>query len=176
MLFADVVGFSKLEEPQIPAFFERYLRKVARLLPRGEDRRQNFFNTWGDGLFMVFDQPKTAVGFALRLRDAVKREDWEAHGLPAGMSIRIALHTGPVYSARDPILKRDNYFGTHVNHAARIEPVVTPGAVYASSETAAVLASNAEKEFAWDDMGIVHFAKKYGAHRLYRLRRRGEPE
>ena len=36
-------------------------------------------------------------------------------------------HAGPVYEEFDPILKKRNFFGRHVNQAARIEPIVLPG-------------------------------------------------
>ena len=173
MLFADMVGFSKLKEPRLPSFFELYLRKVDRLLKRFSSRVP-FFNTWGDGLYLVFERVEDAADFSLGLRDAIERTNWVTHNLPAHTSIRIGLHTGPVFRGRDPILQRTNFFGAHVTHAARIEPVTLPGTVYASEQTAALLAAEGNERFACDYLGKVEFAKKYGAFTLYRLRRHGE--
>ena len=175
MLFADMVGFSKLKEPRLPAFFELYLGKVERLLTslRG---RVPFFNTWGDGLYLVFDTVEDGAEFSLRLRDVIQRTNWEKYNLPAETGIRIGLHTGPVFRGRDPVLRRINVFGAHVNHAARIEPVVLPGTVYVSEQTAALLAASENRSFDCDYLGEVEFAKKYGAFVLYRLRRRGEAD
>ena len=51
--------------------------------------------------------------------------------LPNGnMDVRISLHAGPVYEEFDPILKKRNFFGSHVNQAAQIEPIVLPGSVF----------------------------------------------
>lgn len=175
MLFADMVGFSKLKEPRLPAFFELYLGKVERLLT-GLRGRVPFFNTWGDGLYLVFDAVEDAADFSLRLRDVIQRTHWEQHNLPPETGIRIGLHTGPVFRGRDPVLRRINVFGAHVTHAARIEPVTLPGTVYVSEQTAALLAATGNDSFDCDYLGEVEFAKKYGAFVLYRLRRRGEAD
>jgi hypothetical protein len=33
--------------------------------------------------------------------------------------VRVGMHAGPVYGALDPILGQINFFGSHVNRAAR---------------------------------------------------------
>ena len=43
--------------------------------------------------------------------------------------MRIGLHTGPVFEDYDAIIGRNNYFGSHVSRAARIEPVRRRAAV-----------------------------------------------
>lgn len=175
MLFADMVGFSKLKEQDTPAFLVHFLGEVARVV-RGSGAPPAFINTWGDGLFMVFDEVAAAAEFALRLRDAVLGTDWPAHGLPAGTSIRIGMHAGPVFPAEDPIIGRRNFFGAHVNRAARIEPVTAPGAVYISEQMAALLAASGARRFACDYLGSMELAKHYGESILYRLRRTHEGE
>jgi len=175
MLFADMVGFSKLREPQIPVYFELYLHKVEQLLS-GSGARMPFFNTWGDGLYLVFNDVEDAADFSLRLRDAIRREPWAKHDLPPETNIRIAMHTGPVFRGHDPVLRRTNVFGAHVNHAARIEPVTLPGTVCVSEQTAAILTATGDARFACDYLGSVEFAKKYGAFVLYRLRRAGQAD
>ena len=47
---------------------------------------------------------------------------------------------GPVYSGHDPIIGKMNYYGSHVNRAARIEPVTIPGCAFLSEQFAALLA------------------------------------
>lgn len=175
MLFADMVGFSRLQEQDTPAFLVHFLGEIARVVARAA-AKPAFLNTWGDGLFMVFDSTSTAAGFALELRDAVRDTDWRRHGLPAETSIRIGMHSGPVFPAEDPIIGRRNFFGAHVNRAARIEPVTVPGAVYVSEQTAALLAASGAREFACDYLGSVPLAKHFGDSVLYRLRRAHESE
>ncbi|MCX7556080.1 TRAFs-binding domain-containing protein [Xanthomonadaceae bacterium JHOS43] len=176
MLFADMVGFSRLKEEDTPSFLVNFLGAIAQMLAQCETK-PSFVNTWGDGLFMVFDDVSAGVEFALRLRDAMHGEDWPARGLPAGTTLRIGMHTGPVFEAHDPIIGRSNYFGSHVVRAARIEPVATPGAAYVSAELAYTLAaSGAHGGFATDYLGLLSLAKSYGTEPLYRLRRAQEAE
>ena len=175
MLFADVVGFSKLREEAAPSFFVEFLGQIAEVI-KVSDPRPVACNTWGDGLFIVFDAVAAAADFALRLRDMVVENDWTRAGLPSDTNIRIAVHAGPVYRAYDPIIERDNYFGAHVNRAARIEPVTTPGSVFVSEQTACLLAAQGSRGFACDYLGVMDFAKQYGSGALYRLRRTDEIE
>jgi class 3 adenylate cyclase len=175
MLFADMVGFSKLREEDTPSFLLNFIGAIADIVHRSP-QRPVFVNTWGDGLFLVFDDVDAGADFALLLRDSVLRTDWPARGLPAGTSIRIGMHTGPVFPADDPILGRPNFFGSHVIRAARIEPVAAPGAVYVSTEMASVLAADGGQRFATDYLGRLPLAKGFGTDPLYRLRRAGEAE
>jgi class 3 adenylate cyclase len=170
MLFADMVGFSRLQEEDTPSFLVHFLGAIAEMLQRC-GHPPDFVNTWGDGLFMVFDEVGAGVEFALQLRDAVQRTDWAARGLPAGTSVRMGMHTGPVFEALDPLIGRPNYFGSHVVRAARIEPVAVPGAVYVSAELAFSLAASGAAGFATDYLGVLPLAKGYGSGPLYRLRR-----
>jgi class 3 adenylate cyclase len=175
MLFADVVGFSKIGEAEAPSFFVDFLNEIADMIhsyPVGPA----FYNTWGDGLFLVYQDIEAAADIALLLRDTVKNKDWQSVGLPEETSIRIGMHAGPVYSAHDPIVNRQNYYGSHVNRAARIEPVTTPGSVFISEQTACLLALTNNDSFTCDYLGPIDLAKKYGSGVLYRLRRKNEIE
>ncbi|MEW6690631.1 MAG: TRAFs-binding domain-containing protein [Pseudomonadota bacterium] len=175
MLFADMVGYSKLREHETPQFFVHFLGALERELQASSDRPV-FGNTWGDGLYLVFEQAAHGADFALRLRDAVARIDWTGAGLPADMNIRIGMHTGPVFRALDPIIRQENFFGSHVTRAARIEPVAAPGSVYVSEQMAAALAATGEQRFACDYLGALSLAKQFGIGRIYRLRRASETD
>jgi class 3 adenylate cyclase len=175
MLFGDVVGFSKLREAEAPAFFVNFLGLVARQMEQSATPPASC-NTWGDGLYIVFDDAAAAAGFALGLRDRIARTDWQSHDLPVGLSARIGMHSGPVFQAFDPIIQRINYFGSHVTRSARIEPVTAPGSVYVSEQTAALLAAGGNRDFACDYLGQMALAKGYGRTVLYRLRRASEDE
>ena len=175
MLFADMVGYSRLREQETPQFFFHFLGALERELA-ASSARPAFGNTWGDGLYLVFEQAAQGADFALRLRDAIARIDWRASGLPGDMNIRVGMHTGPVFRALDPIIGQENFFGSHVTRAARIEPVAAPGSVYVSEQTAAALAATGERRFACDYLGQLSLAKQFGAGRIYRLRRAAESE
>jgi len=175
MLFADMVGYSKLREHETPQFFVHFLGAIEREIDASRDRPV-FGNTWGDGLYLVFENVAHGADFALRLRDAIARIEWRKAGLPADMNIRVGMHTGPVFRTLDPIIKQENFFGSHVTRAARIEPVAAPGSVYVSEQTAAALAASDDRRFACDYLGPLGLAKEYGSGKIYRLRRASEPE
>jgi adenylate cyclase len=170
MLFADVVGFTRLREEETPAFLVEFLGSIAEIVRTGVVRPA-FVNTWGDGLFMVFDDVAAGADAALRVRDKVLGTDWRARGLPESTSVRVGMHSGPVFPATDPLLGRANFFGSHVNRAARIEPVAAPGTVYVSEAMACLLAASGEVRFATDYLGTIPLAKGFDSSPLYRLRR-----
>jgi class 3 adenylate cyclase len=126
--------------------------------------------TWGDGLYVVFNSPQDGAEFALGFLDRTLGVDWTAAGLSSTSRIRIALHAGPVFHGFDPVMSRDDFFGSSVTRTARIEPVTQPGTVYASEAFAATLAA-AGGPFALEYIGRMPLAKAYGESRIYRLDR-----
>jgi class 3 adenylate cyclase len=171
MLFADAVGFSQLTEEQIPGFVQQYLGAVAALMARSP-YAPVMQNTWGDGLYGVFATVHEAGEFALDLCALVTGMNWAAHGLPETLSLRIALHAGPVYACTNPVTGQPDCLGTHVSRAARIEPVTPPGQVYASQAFVALAASQGVTAFTYDYVGRTPLAKGYGTFPTYHLRRR----
>jgi class 3 adenylate cyclase/tetratricopeptide (TPR) repeat protein len=172
MLFCDFKGFSKLTDVELPNFVTNLLGEVGKVVD-SYGGTVNFANTWGDGLFLVFEDPAQAARCALDLQLAIRHIDLAAAGLPTTMAMRIGGHLGPAYAAADPVLKRVNYFGAHVSRAARIEPVTPEGCVYVTETFAAVLGFEHGNEFTCDYVGMTAAAKKYGSMRMFLLRRHG---
>jgi class 3 adenylate cyclase len=172
VLFADVVKFSQLGEAQIPAFVQHFLGAIGRLARDAAHCAPVAQNTWGDGLYFVFEHVKDAGLFALELSRLVQDIDWTAHGLPSELSLRIGLHAGPVYRCLDPITGKMNYIGSHVSRGARIEPITPPGQVYASQAFAALASVERIREFDCQYVRRVEWAKRYGAFPTYVVRRR----
>ena len=172
MLFADVAGFGRVHDAHAPLFHARFLSMVAGQLERCP-RPPLEMNTWGDALYVVFDAAEDGVEFALGLVERMDAVDWLAAGLPASSQIRVALHAGPVFCGYDPIIGRDNYFGTSVVKTARIEPITPPGVVYASESFVATLASSDLSRHACEYVGELQLAKNHGPSRIYRLERIG---
>jgi tetratricopeptide (TPR) repeat protein len=170
LLFADAHGFSMLGEPQIPPFVNRFLGTVAERLARAP-RQPLLKNTWGDGLYCVFDSARDAGLFALDLAEAIAAGDWAGCGLPAEMTLRTGLHAGPAYACTDPVTARLNYLGAHVSRAARIEPITPPGEVYASREFAAIARAESATGLRCEYVGRTPLAKSYGDAPLYVVRR-----
>ena len=172
MIFADAYHFSSLAEEQIPSFTRHFMGSVATLANGPMKSATLYQNTWGDGLFFVFETVADAGRFALKLADRVASIDRMAVGLPEDLSLRIALHAGPVYRFKDRIIRKPSYIGSHVNRAARIEPVTPPGQIYASDAFAALAALEAPHLFRFEYVGRIPLAKSFGEFPMYRLRKR----
>ena len=196
LLFADIVGYSRLRERAIPGFVTSFLERVSQLAATSQYAPQSV-NTWGDAVYAVFDFARDAGNFALELTAMIHdNEDewlnnelyWEEPAVgdrPATkhpLNIRVGLHTGPVFQHYDPVVRRVGYTGAHVSRAARIEPVTQPGFVFASEEFAAFAELDAairhRGDTADDDTvgfvceyaGSMALAKGYpGRYRIYRL-------
>ncbi len=171
ILFADVVGYSRLGEEQIPAFLRRFMAVPGRLL-RNWSHPPEAKATWGDALYFIFADVENAGRFALELSERIMRVHWAKFGLPKNLSFRISLHAGPVYRVIDPVTGRPIFTGTHVTHGARIEPIAPPGHAYASQAFAAISASRGVKSFTCEYVGEVPLAKGFGTWPLYHLRQK----
>jgi class 3 adenylate cyclase/tetratricopeptide (TPR) repeat protein len=170
IMFADVVGYSKLPETVIPKYVAQFNQRVSKLMAESPAAPINV-NTWGDGLFFVFNGVEDAGRFALDLRDLVTSTNWVDLGLPRNLSIRIGVHAGPVYVNFDPVVRQISFTGAHVSRAARIEPITHEGEVFASEEFAALAAADQSKGFGCDLVGTTALAKSYGLFRVYSLER-----
>ena len=192
MLFADIVGYSKLNESVIPEFVNVFLARLSRVVSESRYAPLHV-NTWGDALYAVFDYAQDAGNFALEFTRLIHdgRDDWLAKGLyheetaadgtvkKRPLDIRIGLHTGPVFMHYNPVIRQLGFTGVHVSRAARIEPVTTPGEIFASEEFAALAetaaesahrAGDAARGFVCEYAGSMPLAKGYpGRHRIYRL-------
>jgi class 3 adenylate cyclase/tetratricopeptide (TPR) repeat protein len=197
MLFADIVGYSKLTEKVMPEFISTFLQRLGQLTATSRHAPCSV-NTWGDAMYAVFDFARDAGMFALELAQMVEdgKQDWLAKGLywetrtsnedveRRPISFRIGLHSGPVVMHFDPVVRRIGFTGSHVNRAARIEPVAEPGQVYASEEFVAIAElgsavqqagpggsdAGSELGFVCEYAGSMQLAKSYpGRHRIYRV-------
>jgi class 3 adenylate cyclase len=182
LLFADIVGFSRLQEQQVPYYMFQFLTEVSRQL--GTLAGQPIaVNTWGDAIFAVMDEAIPLVRYAQALRRVVCETNWRELGLDVDMTIRVALHAGPVYDAVDPVTQRRNFFGSHVNRAARLEPVALPGHLYASEQFVSLLSAEQRGRperpddwpFACEYVGVLALAKDAGKMPVYRIADKAKP-
>jgi Adenylate and Guanylate cyclase catalytic domain len=174
MLFADVKGFSLLTDEQSLIFADRVFGAFAAVLRR---YRSHVWHrrTWGDAIFLVLTDARTAASCALDLQDAMACIDLESVGLPEHLALRLGAHLGPIFRYHDPVSDGPDYTGSHVSRTARIEPVTPPGAVYVTESFAAALVLAGRRELTCDYVGHMPMAKDYGRLRMYRLRRVGPP-
>lgn len=168
ILFADAVNFSRLNEDQVEIFSRDFLGAIAAVIERSR-HKPLLQKTWGDGLCFVFETLSDAGQFALELRDRIVGTDWAALGLPKELSLRIALHAGPVFEIMDPVTGRTDFTGVHVSRGARIEPKTPPGQVYASENFAAMAAAQHVADFRCEYVGQLPLAKGYGTFGTYHV-------
>lgn len=181
MLFADVVGFSRMGEEYLPNFLTLLERIKALFDDTGND--PELIEAWGDALYVVMANAPAMLTHAFRLREAFTAIDHRNLGLPEQLNVRIGLHAGPVFPARHPVTGRSIFSGRQVNRAARIEPITMPGEVYGSQEFVALLTAeeNAvrhEMQFRgarytpWyraEYLGVVDMPKRHGRQPVYHL-------
>jgi Adenylate and Guanylate cyclase catalytic domain len=173
LLFADISGYTRMPEQYTPDFAEMFLGNCKAILDSLEHPAVGV-NTYGDGLFAVFELPSHAAEFAVRLQRELGHVDWPALGLAPETGARIGLHTGPVFRVFDAVMGRNTFYGTHVNRTARLEPIVQPRHIFVTEEFAASLVADDQDRFRCDYIGAVPLAKHFGNARLYRLRQMTE--
>ncbi|MCU1452761.1 MAG: hypothetical protein JWN46_907 [Acidimicrobiales bacterium] len=171
MLFADVKGFSKLTDEQLPRFMTVVFGALAEVLGRF-DERILYRNTWGDAVYVVIADAVEAAECALALQEALHAIDFDDARLPAHLALRLGGHVGPVFETLDPVLGRSSFVGSHVSRTARIEPITPPGAVYVTDSFAAALELSGDRTITCDYVGHMPAAKDFGRLRMYRLHRR----
>ena len=185
MLFADIVGYSKLAEPDLPKLWE-CLDAVRPLLADSAGALR-LIESWGDAIYAVMETSTDMATYAFALIDAVAAMDAAGAGLSRSLHVRIGLHAGPVFEGKHPLTGRPIVYGSHVSRAARIEPVSLPDHVYASQQFVAMLRAEESARrheaqmtggdylspYACEYLGVLSLAKNYGRQQVYHLRRRG---
>lgn len=170
IIFTDYSGFSRLDERTLPIFWAEVMGRVGAVLDES-GKATLFRNTWGDALYAVVADPASAAEIAIRLRDALSEVDSAAVGLPVGGGMRVALHFGPLYRARDPVTGGMSYFGTEVTRTARMEPVTPVGEIYMTQSYAAFLSLTGDERFSASYVGTIPLAKEFGTTRMHKLER-----
>ena len=171
LVFGDFAGFSRLTDAQVQVFQGTVMNGVAAEI----DRFQPHFlagNTWGDGLYLVFDEVRAAAECALAIQELIGGLDIPGLGLTGLRGMRIAAHAGPVFEGWDPIARQLTFFGTGVTQAARIEPRTPEGEVYVTEPFAALASLAGGDSFDCHYVGSLPAAKGYGSFPLFSLKRR----
>lgn len=168
ILFSDIVGFSGLEDSELPEFFEGFLKRVAdriatlNIKPLAQ-------NSWGDAFFFVFDSASDAGRFALEMQRAIAADLWIPASTNKALRCRVALNAGSVFAIREPMSGAFSFVGSPTNRAARIEPIVQEGQIYASEYFAALANVETLEDFALEYVGNRILPKSYGTSRVFAL-------
>jgi adenylate cyclase len=170
ILFGDFHGFSRLTDRQMLTFYDHVMNRVASVLDKYADEIVTR-NTWGDGLFLVLSDLRSAARCALELQSELARLDLHSLGLPTSLGLRLGLDAGAVFEIRDPILKSAAFTGSHISRTARLEPNTPPGEVYVTEAFAALVALLEHRELTFEYVGLMKAPKSYERLRTYLLRR-----
>jgi len=127
MLFADIQGFSKIAESRLPAFLSRIWVPIGETIADLAEA-PIIQNTWGDAVFLVFEELEAGAEAALAIKACFRRLISDTFG--TDINIRIGLHYGPVWNMADPLTGKPEIVGRSVSMASRIENIALPGYIY----------------------------------------------
>ncbi len=171
IVFADFAGFSTLSDAQLVIFQEQVMGGLATSMEPFQPQLLSG-RTWGDGLYLVFEDVAAAAQCALALQDTIGAIDFDAAGLHGLRGIRVAAHAAPVFDGWDPIAGSRLFYGSGVTQTARIEPRTPEGEIYTTQPFAALATLSADGGFDTQYVGTLPTAKGYGEFPLFALRRR----
>ncbi len=170
IVFGDFAGFSTLSDAQLIVFQDHVMVGLAKAI---DPFQSNVLagRTWGDGIYLVFDDIGAAASCALAVLDAVDAMDFERLGLPTLRGMRVAAHATPVFDSVDPISHSRLFYGAGVTQTARIEPRTPEGEIYTTHPFAALAVLCGDDSLHTQYVGTLPTAKGYGSLPLYALRR-----
>ena len=157
MVFADLVGFTSLNESADPELVQALVTRAFDRLSTEVDRYQGTIEKFaGDAMLAVFgvpavheDDAERAVRAALEMQAAMVElaADLRREGHPE-LSLRIGIETGEVLVDQGRASgERDRMVtGDAVNTAARLQPVAPPGAIVVGPSTYAATRDVVEYE------------------------------
>jgi|ERR1700722_10155591 len=172
ILFADLTKSSHVTFAQLPLLFDHVLKPIGSIIK--DHKSLDYLNTWGDGIFALFDDAVECCRFALQLRDHFN-QDFEYVGLPRELGIRVAVHQGRILRFPHPMQKVKGAMGPAIVLAARIEPIVPRGQIWVTSQIRVALEAEGGAGMAADPLGTTLLAKDAGSWELFALRKIKEP-
>jgi class 3 adenylate cyclase len=168
MVFADVVGFSRIPDDDLPRFHREIMVPMAASI-RTISPCPEVIETWGDAVFLVYHDVETAAAAALAMIVALDLATNSSLPLYTDLALRVSAHYGSTYDIANPFTGRPGRLGIHVSRAARIEPVTPPGVVYVSEAFAVQLALRPASSYRGEFVGTTRLAKKFGDLPVFRL-------
>lgn len=164
LVFADMVGFSSLDEERLPEFLQHWAAAASALL-REHGEEIVFCNSWGDAIFIVTESPIAAA----RIATDLARMGLPVRGANSTIALRVSAHFGVVYELDDPLVGRRNFFGENVTKTARMEPCTPPSSVFVTEEFAAAVEMQCSGAYWCEYAGEHQLPKGFGRFRMYHL-------
>ena len=155
-LFTDLEGSTRSWEQQGRAMSKALARHDAIVRTACSGNNGYVFKTLGDAFCVAFGAAHDALAAAIDLQLGLLAEDWKSMGMATPLSLRLALHTGPV-ETRD-----GDYFGPTLNRTSRLLATAHGGQSLLSEVTAMMV-----REHLLGNMTL----KGLGEHRLKDLQR-----
>ena len=155
-LFTDLEGSTRSWEQQGPAMSKALARHDAIVRTACSGNNGYVFKTLGDAFCVAFGAAHDALAAAIDLQLGLLAEDWTAMGMATPLSLRLALHTGPVET------REGDYFGPTLNRTSRLLATAHGGQSLLSEVTAMMV-----REHLLGNMAL----KGLGEHRLKDLQR-----
>ena len=128
LLFTDIEGSTPLNE-QLGDQRWLALLKEHNALVRAQLQAHDGYEvkTEGDGFMVAFSSGRKALQCAIAIQRTFSAHDWDGQTGEAGIQVRIGLHTGEM------IQDAGDFYGKHVNLAARIASEARGGEILVSS-------------------------------------------
>jgi adenylate cyclase len=123
ILFADVVGYSRLTEIAEEATHRRLMQLRSEVLePSFAAHRGRMVKSYGDGFLASFDNLDSAAGCAVSLKKEITQRE-KTTDPDKRIAFRMALNFC------DVIIEEDDIYGDGVNIAARLQAYADPGGI-----------------------------------------------
>jgi len=159
VLFADVVGFSRLMEADEHSTVQRLRAQRTKFRRTVEEHGGRIIDTAGDSILAEFGSVLQAVQTAMALQAALGGESGNAEDR---MAFRIGVHLGDILGSDDGTI-----YGDAVNVAARIQALATAGGICVSGVVHDQVARKVELTF--EDLGQHSVKNIAGPVRVYRI-------
>lgn len=155
VMFADLVGFTKLGEAVPPEELENLANRLSTLTHHVVEPPVRFVKTIGDAVMLVSIDAVPLLQAGLRLLDA-------ADGSDDFPQLRVGIAYGPAVS------RAGDWFGSSINLASRVTAAARPNAVLVTESAHDAIGST--DEFEWSFAGARHLKGIKGEVKLFRVR------
>lgn len=156
IMFADLVGFTRLGEAVPPEKLEQLARRLGDLARELAVAPVRFVKTIGDAVMLVSTDPAALLEAALALLDATTSDA----DFPR---LRVGLAAGQAVS------RAGDWFGSPVNLASRVTGAARPGTVLVAESFRDAIGD--DERFSWTSAGARHLKGIKGEVKLFRARR-----
>lgn len=156
VLFADLVGFTRMGEELDPASLQEVAARLADLALGVTEHPVRFVKSIGDAVMLVAPEAEALLHAGLALIDAAEAEGEEFPQL------RVGIAFGPAVS------RAGDWFGSPVNLASRVTAIARPGSLLVAESAHDVL--RAADGIDWSYAGERRVKGVRGEVKLYRAR------